>query len=62
MISVPGDSVEAAGVPGVSRVCLRVRLPCLLVAFVKPRSYSWEEIDFRSICVNVLLDYFSVRD
>ena len=25
-------------------------------------SYSWEEIDFRSICVNVLLDYSSVRD
>ena len=24
--------------------------------------YSWEEIDFRSICVNVLLDYSSVRD
>ena len=25
-------------------------------------SYSWEEIDIRSICTNVLLDYSSVRD
>ena len=24
--------------------------------------YSWEKIDFRSICGNVLLDYSSVRD
>ena len=25
-------------------------------------TYSWEKIDFRSICGNVLLDYSSVRD
>ena len=25
--------------------------------FISDLSYSWEEIDFRSICVNVLLDY-----